>query len=140
MNETLYLLLLYFVSLLFHEAGHYITFVLNGVRRPTIKLHWWGVTVGTEEQMNTLTLKEIVDVYLAGIVIGFCFLFFANVVWGVTSIVLTMAYFLSCFFDMSNLHQIISLLLKHPELKNLRLDAANVRLAKQTILLAKQKD
>lgn len=140
MNEVIKMLIVFIISIVVHEFGHYIAFRMNGIKKPKIRFHWFGITVGTEEDMDSLTLHETIDVYLTGIVLGYCVIFVASMLWNITSSSLVFAYLVACFFDFSNIFQVLSLLKKHPELKNLRVDAANVRLAKEIILTAKQKD
>lgn len=140
MNPTIVMLCVFLVSILVHEVGHYLAFWMNGIKHPVIKLHWWGISVGSQEQMEGLTLRESIDVYSAGIVLGYCVIYLGMTMLNITNTTLVFAYLVACFIDFSNLYQIVIILQKNPELKNLRFDRAQERLAKEIILSMKQKD
>lgn len=56
--------------IIIHEAGHYLMFMANGVKRPKMELHWWGVSIGKPEYTFMYSPLDNVSICIGGILTG----------------------------------------------------------------------
>lgn len=95
-------LLAFVVAIPFHEFGHYIAYRIYGVK-PKIGVHWWGFSVGEEGDMDYLTIREAMTVYLMGIYVGFMVLI-AFYLWVSFSAEIWLVYIMCSYVDLFGLY------------------------------------
>ena len=57
------------ITVLAHELGHWLGFQIFGIN-PKAKFTWWGVQVGNERDLFSLSPRHYLIVLLAGVLVG----------------------------------------------------------------------
>jgi len=67
------------ITVLAHELGHWLGFQIFGIN-PKVKFTWWGIQVGNERDVFSLSPRQYFVVILAGVLIGLVefYLWFGN--------------------------------------------------------------
>lgn len=99
------LIVFWFVIVIIHELGHILGYYIFNIH-PTIEMKWYGKVEIGKKEMNKLKLSEFGFIAWFGIFTGALVIFVSpysndNLLWFV--------YILSCWFDINNIIEIITL-------------------------------
>lgn len=99
------------VTSLVHELGHAVAYTAQTGRKPEIKVHWWGFSLGDLEDVKSLTLWQDFWVRYWGITFGLwaiCILVMISPFLAVGVHLIYGYIFMMCFLDNVAIYQILS--------------------------------
>jgi hypothetical protein len=116
--NTIILILLILSALIIHEFGHFIGYLVFK-KFPSLKLKWWGVTIG-DNIIYSLFPYQVIIITISGIVFGYVFVYyFLNQYLAI--------YFVCCAVDITNLINLYSIKKSQRKMTILEIAKENVR-------------
>lgn len=109
LTEALLTLLVYIISIITHEIGHYVMMWKNGIL-PTVKINWWYIQVGVDGEVLSLPIRDSYLVYLMGPTVGY----FTIVLFMMTGVIpvdwpIWVGYTAACLMDFANIAGLVML-------------------------------
>lgn len=117
LNEIIIFLLWVIPVIILHELGHYLAYRLFKIK-PKLKFHWWGITVGSEEDGFRLSPLKTWVILWAGMLSGYFYtILFNNQFY-------LFIYFIFCVQDGYNVYH--TMLASYKKYKNMGLYAIDL--------------
>lgn len=88
------LIMVFLISIIIHEIGHIIGYLLFRKKFPPIHFRWWGVKIGDKKFIKPYTLKQMAIIAFMGIYSGLLYLIIINV-----KVEILLIYLLISFLD-----------------------------------------